>query len=88
MNQITKTKAQLEFLGYPRIGIQLKDGGKMFGWVDEFTPDTIYIRDAHGDVLDVPRRIIVRAFLCLNGGKEDEPTGFSAANKSRQEGRA
>lgn len=66
---LTKTKAQLEQLGNPRIAIELKDGGKMFGEVDKFTNFTIYVKDKHGDVLDVPRRIIKRALLLINGGK-------------------
>lgn len=66
---LMKTKAQLEQLGNPRIAIQLKDGGKVFGDVDKFTHYTIYIKDRHGDVLDVPRRIINRALLLINGGK-------------------
>lgn len=66
---LMKTKVQLEELGNPRIAIELKDGGKVFGAVDKFTNYTIYIKDKHGDVLDVPRRIIKRALLLINGGK-------------------
>ena len=66
---LTKTKTQLEELGNPRIGIELKDGGKVYGDVDKFTHYTIYIKDKHGDILDVPRRIINRALLLINGGK-------------------
>jgi hypothetical protein len=75
-----RTKAQLEELGYPRIGIQLKDGSRLFGKVTKFTDYTIYFKDKNGDELDVPRRIISRAFLCLDGGK-DEPTRLSKENK-------
>ena len=81
MSNLTRTKAQLEELGYPRIGIQLKDGSKVFGKITKFTDYTIYFEDKNGDELDVPRRIISRAFLCLDGGK-DEPTRFSKENKS------
>lgn len=66
---LMKTKAQLEELGNPRIAIELKDGGKMFGEVDKFTNYTIYVKNKYGDVLDVPRRIIKRALLLINGGK-------------------
>jgi len=69
MSRLTKTRAQLETLGFPRIGIELKDGGKVYGQIDRFTTFTIYIKDKHGDVLDVPRRIIKRALLLIDGGK-------------------
>lgn len=81
MTSLTRTKTQLEELGFPRIGIQLKDGGKLFGQVTRFTPHTIYFRDRYGDELDVPRRIIARALLCLDGGK-NESLGFSETNQS------
>lgn len=71
-NSLTKTKAQLELLGNPRIIIQLKDGGKLKGRVEKFTNFTIYIKDKNGDVLDVPRRIISRALLLIDGGKARE----------------
>ena len=83
MSSLTRTKVQLKDLGYPFIGIQLKGGGKVFGHVDKFTPHTIWIKDKRGDVLDVPRRIIERAFLLIKGGNyEDEPAEFLTANKS------
>ena len=66
--QLTKTKAQLEALGNPFIGVQLKDGNKIFGIVQKFTRYTIYIEDKHGDILDVPRRLIQRSLLMINGG--------------------
>lgn len=69
--QITKTKTQLKALGYPFIGIQLKAGGKVFGEVDKFTKYTIYIKDKHGDILDVPRRFIQRSLLMIKGDKDD-----------------
>ena len=71
-----KTKAQLESLGWPLIGIQLKDGSKYFGRVTKFTQYKIYFEDKHGDELDVPRRIISRALLLIQGGRDD---GGSAA---------
>ena len=56
--QLTKTKAQLKSLGYPIIGIELKAGNKIFGRIEKFIDYTIYIKDKHGDILDVPRRFI------------------------------
>jgi len=79
---LAKTKAQLELLGCPFIGIQLKDGGKLFGPVTKFTPHKIYFEDRNGDELDVPRRIIARAFLLINGGMEDG--GTTAVHKEGQ----
>ena len=71
MESLNKTKMQLESLGYPIIGIQLKSGLKQFGRVVKFTPHTIYFKDRNGDVLDAPRKIIERAFLLLEGEEED-----------------
>ena len=73
---LAKTKAQLEVLGWPFIGIQLQDGSKYFGRVSKFTTHKIYFKDNHGDELDVPRRIITRALLLIEGGIAD---GGSAA---------
>jgi hypothetical protein len=70
--KLSRTREQLEELGNPRIGIELKSGGKMFGTVEKFTDYYIYVKDEHGDVLDVPRRIITRAFLLIEGGKEKD----------------
>lgn len=70
MRSLTKTKAQLEELGFPFIGITLVSGKKIFGQVEKFSPYAIYVRDVRGDVLDVPRKIIRRALLLLKGGKE------------------
>lgn len=78
----SKTKAQLEELGWPYIGIQLKDGSKHFGRVTQFSPHKIYFRDRHGDELDVPRRIISRALLAIDGGKKDG--GSTAICKAHQ----
>ena len=83
MSNLVRTKAQLEELGYPRIGIQLKDGSKLFGKITRFTDYTIYFENKNGDELDVPRRIISRAFLCIDGGK-NEPTRVSKENQSRR----
>lgn len=69
---LTWTKAQLELLDNPRIIIQLKDDGRVRGQVEKFTPFTIYIKDKNGDVLDVPRRIIKRALLMIEGGKGND----------------
>lgn len=68
MSQITRTQAQLEELDYPFIGIQCADGSKLFGHVVKFTQYKIYLEDKNKDTKDVPRRIIKRAFLLLDGG--------------------
>ena len=79
MSDLSRTQPQLKALGFPRIGIELKDGSKLFGTITKFTRHNIYFRDENGDALDVPRRIIKRALLCLDGGKTDdvEPTRIS-----------
>lgn len=77
---LAKTQAQLEALGWPFIGIQLKDGSKYFGHVTKFTPHKIYFKDRNGDELDVPRRIIERALLLVTGGKTDG--GSTAVRKA------
>ncbi len=69
--KLEKTKAQLEILGWPFIGMQLQDGSKYFGRICKFTAHKIYFRDRNGDELDVPRRIIARALLLIEGGKID-----------------
>lgn len=69
---ISKTRAQVEALGNPLVGIQLYDGSKVFGRVQEFSRFTIYLVDRKGDDIDVPRRIIQRCLLLIDGGKEDE----------------
>ena len=79
---LAKTKAQLDALGWPFIGIQLKDGSKYFGRVTKFTQHKIYFEDRSGDELDVPRRIIERALLSINGGKTDG--GSTAVCKAHQ----
>ncbi len=79
---LSKTKAQLKKLGYPFIGIQLKDGNKVFGRVDKFTTYTIYIKNKYGDILDVPRRLVQRAMLLLEGDNKDAGTSVSKKNKS------
>ena len=80
---LVKTQAQLKSLGWPFIGIQLKDGSKYFGRVTKFTPHKIYFKDRSGDVLDVPRRIIERAMLLIEGGKVDGgDTAVCKAHKS------
>jgi len=78
--KLAKTKAQLKTLGWPFIGIQLKDGQKYFGRVTKFTAHKIYFKDRNGDELDVPRRIIQRAMLSIDGGKEDG--GSTAVRKA------
>lgn len=80
--KLTRTKAQLEELDYPFIGIQLKAGNKVFGCVERFTQYTIYIKDKHGDVLDVPRRLICRAMLLIKGDKDDGRTEVLAESKT------
>ena len=79
---LNKTKAQLDALGWPFIGIQLKDGSKYFGRVSKFTTTKIYFKDRNGDELDVPRRIIERAMLLIEGGKVDG--GSTAIRKAYQ----
>lgn len=82
MKWLNRTKAQLEALGYPKIGLELRTGLKRFGRVVKFTSHTIYLKDKNGDILDVPRRIIVRAFLLLEGEKVDGQTAaISGENK-------
>jgi RNase P/RNase MRP subunit p29 len=79
---LSKTKAHLEALGYPKIGVELRSGLKHFGRVVKFTQHTIYLKTKNGDVLDVPRRIIARAFLLLEGEKTDgEAAAVSGENK-------
>ena len=82
MTHLEKTKAQLKSLGDPIIGMQLQDGSKLFGRVTKFTPTKIYFKDRHGDELDVPRSIIVRAMLLLKGDKENG--GPAAIRKAYQ----
>lgn len=83
MEILTKTQEQLESLGYPRIGIQCRDGLKLFGRVTKFTQYKIYLKDKNGDILDVPRRIIRRAFLLIEGGEQDnDSTEVSRSNQS------
>lgn len=84
----TRTQEQLKQLGYPRIGIQLKDGSKLFGKVTKFTQHNVYFKDENGDVLDVPRRIIARALLCIEGGKSDngKPARISEQNPANGRG--
>ncbi len=80
--KLAKTKAQLEALGWPFIGIQLVDGSKHFGRVSKFTPYTIYFKNCNGDELDVPRKTISRAMLLIEGGKSDGgSTEVHEANK-------
>ena len=69
--KLSRTKSQLAELNFPRIGIQLLNGDKMFGKVEKFTEFYIYVKNENGDVLDVPRRIIKRAFLLIEGGLKD-----------------
>lgn len=83
MPHLAKTKAQLKILGYPLIGMQLKDGSKYFGRVTKFTPHKIYFQDRNDDEIDVPRTIIERAMLLIQGGKEDGgPATVYKANQS------
>lgn len=83
MTRLTRTQAQLEALGFPRIGIQCKDGLKVFGRVTKFTQHKIYLEDKNGDILDVPRRIIRRAFLLIDGGKGKD-NGTAKVSRSNQ----
>jgi len=53
---LSLTKARLELLGNPFIGVELKDGTKRFGYVTRSTQYKIYFRDKHGDELDVPKK--------------------------------
>ncbi len=80
--RLTRTKTQLQELNYPFIGIQLKAGNKVFGSVEKFTLYTIYIKDKHGDILDVPRRLILRAMLLIKGDNDDGRAAVFEKNKS------
>jgi len=76
---------QIEKLGNPFIGVELYDGRKVFGRVDRFTQYKIYVKDKRGEIKDVPRRIIKRAFLLLKGenygGEEFPQQNKSAGHK-------
>ncbi len=72
MSQLTRTQAQLEELGHPFIGIECADGSKIFGHVVKFTQYKIYLENTNKDTIDVPRRIIKRAFLLLDGGEGND----------------
>lgn len=67
---LNRTQLQLKALGFPRIGIELKDGKKLFGKVIKFTKYNLYLKDRNGDELDVPHRIIKRALLYIDGEKK------------------
>lgn len=71
-SQLTRTQAQLKELGYPFIGIECLDGLKVFGKVTKFTQYKIYLEAKNKDIIDVPRRIIKRAFLLLDGGEDTD----------------
>lgn len=83
MSNLTRTQAQLKALGFPRIGIQCRDGLKVFGRVTKFTQHKIYLEDKNDDIIDVPRRIIRRAFLLIDGG-EDNNNGTANVSRSNQ----
>lgn len=76
MSSLTRTQAQLEELGHPFIGIECADGLRVYGKVVKFTQYKIYLEDKNKDTIDVPRRIIKRAFLLIEGG--DTPDGSKA----------
>ena len=80
MTSLNRTQAQLKALGYPFIGIECADGLKIFGKVIKFTQYKIYLEDKNNDTIDVPRRIIKRAFLLIDGGDDND----GAAKVSRQ----
>ena len=83
MKKLAKTKAQLELLGWPFIGIQLKDDSKHFGRVSRFTAQKIYFKDRHGEERDVPRQIITRALLLIEGDKtDDRPAAICKTNQA------
>ena len=69
MSLTTITQTQLEDLDCPFIGIECVGGDKLFGHVIKFTSYKIYLEDKNKDIIDVPRRIIKRAFLLIDGGK-------------------
>lgn len=72
MSTLRRTQPQLKALGFPKIGIELRDGEKLFGKVTKFTKYNVYLKDKNGDELDVPRRIIKRALLYIDGGNSDD----------------
>ena len=72
MTTLTKTQTQLKALGHPFIGIECADGSKVFGKAVKFTQYKIYLKDKNKDTIDVPRRIIKRAFLLINGGDNSD----------------
>ncbi len=81
ISTLVRTKKQLELLGYPKIGIQLKDATKHFGRVTKFTQHKIYFRNRDGDELDVPRKIIERAMLLIEGEvSNDRSVAISKTN--------
>jgi len=80
MTSLNRTQAQLKALGFPFIGIECADGLKIFGKVVKFTQYKIYLEDKNKDIIDVPRRIIKRAFLLIDGGEDND----GAAKVSRK----
>jgi len=83
MTQLTRTQIQLRDLDYPFIGIECADGLKVFGKAVKFTQHKIYLEDKNKDTIDVPRRIIKRAFLLIEGGDgNDDAAQVSKQNRS------
>ena len=68
MTLLTRTQKQIKDLGHPFIGVECADGTKVFGKVIKFTQYKIYLEDKNKDTIDIPRRIIKRAFLLIDGG--------------------
>lgn len=83
MTQLTRTQTQLKALGFPIMGVECADGSKLFGRVVKFTQYKIYLEDKNKDTIDVPRRIIKRAFMLIDGGEDnDGPAEIFRSGKS------
>ena len=85
MSSLTRTQTQLKDLDYPFIGIECVDGLKLFGKAVKFTQYKIYLEDKNKDTIDVPRRIIKRAFLLIDGGEDNDGSAkVSRSNSTRR----
>ena len=54
-----------------RVAIQLCNGTKIFGVLDKWTEDIVWVDEqANEDPLDIPKEIIERMLVVFDGGKE------------------